>query len=68
MKVWKIVVVCMVLSVALTALWLYTIPGLMLRLRTPKQTLSMGFYEEKEVWNRIRVDEKGRVVCAPIKQ
>jgi len=67
MKVWKIIVMCIVLSMALTALWLSTVPGLMLWLRMPKQTFSMGFYEEKDVWNRIRVDEKGRVLCAPIK-
>jgi hypothetical protein len=67
MKVWKIIVICIVLSMALTALWLSTVPNFMLWLRMPKQTLSMGFYEEKDVWNRIRVDEKGRVMCAPTK-
>lgn len=24
---------------------------------------ALGYYEEKDVWNRIRVDEHGQVIC-----
>lgn len=30
-------------------------------------SFALGFYEDKNVWNRIRVDNNGQVICSPQK-
>lgn len=44
---------------------MYTLPKVFAQWNMPRAVLALGFYEEKDVWNRIRVDEKGRVLCSP---
>lgn len=56
-----IVFVTMLVSFGL----MYALPKVFAQWQMPRAVLSLGFYEEKDVWNRIRVDEKGRVLCSP---
>ena len=42
--------------------------GYMIRGPGTTMSLAYGFQEDKDVWNRIRVNSNGYVICAPIEQ
>jgi len=56
--------VCIMITIVL-AVYSTFITFALSKVKQPYVAMAMGLDEEKNVWNRIRVDEKGRVMCAP---
>jgi len=57
---WIIDVLCAVILVSMGMLG-----GIALEAKKQKATYAYGFNEKSALWNRIRVDEKGRIILSP---